>query len=170
MLDRILGSKPPEVLNLTSDDSGDPQRMIEFDAVLLIMTGLDQSNTGFNFLDLINLNFNYFDSSGTRAGVHQPKPVRARLRRLAIGLDLLCAAAYSVNIANASEDKVAVLARPHLTALSGTTANFLAGGELVYKVSGNISGDIKPTRSGRRLRSLRLSCARRPRMAPRAST
>jgi type II secretory pathway component GspD/PulD (secretin) len=28
--------------------------------------------------------------------------------------------------------------------LSGTPARFIAGGELVYKVSGNISGDIKP--------------------------
>ena len=144
MLDRILDSKPPEVLDMTSDDSGDPQRMIEFDAVLLIMTEVDQSNTGFNFLDLINLNFNYFDSSGTRAGVHQPN-----LSGLAYGVSqsgwiFSAAASYSVNIANASEDKVAVLARPHLTALSGTTANFLAGGELVYKVSGNISGDIKP--------------------------
>jgi type II secretory pathway component GspD/PulD (secretin) len=54
------------------------------------------------------------------------------------------AASYSVNIANASSDRVAVLARPHLTALNGTPAKFLAGGELVYKVSGNISGDIKP--------------------------
>jgi type II secretory pathway component GspD/PulD (secretin) len=53
-------------------------------------------------------------------------------------------AAYSVNIANASDERVAVLARPHLTALSGTSARFLAGGELVYKVAGNISGDIKP--------------------------
>jgi general secretion pathway protein D len=54
------------------------------------------------------------------------------------------AASYSVNIANASDERVSVLARPHLTALSGTSAKFLAGGELVYKVSGNISGDIKP--------------------------
>ena len=143
-LDRILGSKPLEVLDLTSDDSGDPQRMIEFDAVLLVMTEVDQSNTGFNFLDLINLNFNYFDSSGTRAGVHQPNVSGLAYGVSQAGWIFSATANYSVNIANASEDRVAVLARPHLTALSGTTANFLAGGELVYKVSGNISGDIKP--------------------------
>jgi type II secretory pathway component GspD/PulD (secretin) len=39
---------------------------------------------------------------------------------------------------------VAVLARPHLTTLSGTPARFLAGGELVYEVTGINSGDIKP--------------------------
>ena len=144
MLDRILGSRPPEVMDLTSDDSGDPQRMIEFDAVLFIMTGVDQSNIGFNFLELINLNFNYFDSSGTRAGVHQPNLSGLAYGASQSGWIFSAAADYSVNIANASDEKVAVLARPHLTALSGTSANFLAGGELVFKVSGNISGDIKP--------------------------
>ena len=51
---------------------------------------------------------------------------------------------YSVNIANAATQQVAVLARPHLTTLSGTPATFLAGGEIVFKVSGINSGDIKP--------------------------
>jgi type II secretory pathway component GspD/PulD (secretin) len=51
---------------------------------------------------------------------------------------------YDVNIANAAQDRVAVLARPHLTTVSGTPAKFLAGGEYVFKVAGNISGDIKP--------------------------
>jgi type II secretory pathway component GspD/PulD (secretin) len=54
------------------------------------------------------------------------------------------AASYSVNIANASEDRVAVLARPHLTTLSGKPAKFLAGGELIFRVSGLNSGDIRP--------------------------
>jgi type II secretory pathway component GspD/PulD (secretin) len=53
------------------------------------------------------------------------------------------AADYVVNIANALNEQVAVLARPHLTALSGTSAKFLAGGELIFKVSGLNSGDIK---------------------------
>jgi type II secretory pathway component GspD/PulD (secretin) len=55
---------------------------------------------------------------------------------------------YSVNIANAETDQVAILARPHLTTLSGTPATFLAGGELVFKVSGLNSGDIKPYKYG----------------------
>ncbi len=146
MLDRILG-KRSEVLDLTSDDVGDPQRMIELDAVLLIMSGLDQTNVGFNFLKLIDLTFNYFASDNTRAGIgySAPPAVTGAVNGLAQqGWIFSAAASYSVNIANASDEKVAVLARPHLTALSGTSANFLAGGELVFRVSGNISGDIKP--------------------------
>jgi len=146
MLDRILG-KMSEVLDLTSDDSGDPQRMIEFDAVLLIMTGIDQQDLGFNFLKLIDLNFNYFASDNKRAGTGYAAPpaLTGPVNGLTQeGWIFSAAASYSVNIANASDDRVAVLARPHLTALNGTPAKFLAGGELVYKVSGNISGDIKP--------------------------
>jgi len=143
MLDRILG-KTPEVLDLTSDDSGDPQRMVEFDAVLLIMTGLDQQDVGFNFLKLIDLNFNYFDSSNTRAGTPLPNVGGLAYEVAQAGWAFTASASYSVNIANAADERVAVLARPHLTALSGTTADFLSGGELVYKVAGNISGDIKP--------------------------
>ena len=39
---------------------------------------------------------------------------------------------------------MALLSQPHLTALSGTQAKSLAGGELIYKVSGLNSGDIRP--------------------------
>jgi len=146
ILDRIVG-KPPQVLDLTSDDSGDPQRMIEFDAVLLIMTELNQQEVGFNFLNLINLNFNYFASDNRRQGTGYAAPpaVTGPVNGLSqSGWIFSAAASYSVNIANAADERIAVLARPHLTALSGTSANFLAGGELVFKVSGNISGDIKP--------------------------
>jgi len=70
MLDRILGKDrpptphppPPQssaVLDLTTDDTGDPQRMIEIDAVLFIVRGLIDQNLGFNFLKQINLTFNY---------------------------------------------------------------------------------------------------------------
>jgi Tfp pilus assembly protein PilF len=158
MLDRILG-KPSVVLDLTSDDSGDPQRMIEFDAVLFIMTGLDQQDVGFNFLRLIDVNFNYFASDNRRAGIGYQAPpavtgfvtppVAGPVTGDVTGLSqsgwiFSAAASYSVNIANAADERIAVLARPHLTALSGTSANFLAGGELVFRVSGNISGDIRP--------------------------
>ena len=146
MLDRILG-KPVEVLDLTSDDSGDPQRMIEIDAILFIVTGLDQQDVGFNFLKLINLNFNYFASDNKNAGTGYAAPPAVTGVVTGIsqsGWIFSAAASYSVNIANASDERVSVLARPHLTALNGTPAKFLAGGELVYKVSGNISGDIKP--------------------------
>lgn len=140
------GGTPQEVLDLTTEDVGDPQRMIEVDAVLFLVTGLDQTNVGFNFLKAIDLNFRYFasDTSGDGTGFLPGGAVGAVSGLATQGWFFGASADYVVNIANASEERVAVLARPHLTTLSQTPANFLAGGELVYKVSGNISGDIKP--------------------------
>jgi hypothetical protein len=146
LLSRIISGRQ-EILDLTSDDSGNPQRMIEIDAVLFTMLGLNEQSEGFNFLNLINLNFNYFasDNKNPGTGYAAPPNVTGTVNGLAQqGWIFAASASYSVNIANASTNRVAVLARPHLTALSGTPAKFLAGGELVYKVSGNISGDIKP--------------------------
>lgn len=138
--------KPSGVLDLTTEDVGDPQRMIEVDAVLFLVTGLDQTNVGFNFLKAIDMNFRYFasDTSGDGTGFLPGGAVGAVSGLATQGWFFGASADYVVNIANASEERVAVLARPHLTTLSQTPANFLAGGELVYKVSGNISGDIKP--------------------------
>lgn len=154
MLDRIIG-KPAQVLDLTSDGNGDPQRMIELDAVLLTMTGLDQTSVGFNFLKFIDVNFNYFASDNKDAviGFGAPPDVTGEVSGLAQSSWIFSAAAsYSVNIANASDERVAVLARPHLTALSGTTADFLAGGEIVFRTTGNIGGDIKPYPFGTKLK------------------
>ena len=144
MLDRILG-KPSAVLDLTNDDTGDPQRMIEIDAVLFIVRGLVDQNLGFNFLKQINITFNYFATDHAREGTgfSAPRVVGAALAGLQSGWIFGAAADYVVNIANALNEQVAVLARPHLTALSGTSAKFLAGGELIFKVSGLNSGDIK---------------------------
>lgn len=177
-------AKSPAILDLTSDDSGDPQRMIEIDAVLFIMKGLDQQSVGFNFLRAVQVNFGYgasgnqsrSDASGfsdlsgfnTRGSpvstIGQPSANGSPSWATTGPIDELVASTvsrgisqlsqegwvfgaavdYVVNIANAADERVAVLARPHLTALSGTPAKFLAGGELVYTVSGINSGDIKP--------------------------
>ena len=143
MLDRILGT-PSAVLNLTSDDTGDPQRMIEIDAVLFIVRGLIDQNLGFNFLKQINLTFNYIATDHQTQGTGFVAPrIWPLLAGLQSGWIFGAAADYVVNIANALNEQVAVLARPHLTALSGTSAKFLAGGELIFKVSGLNSGDIK---------------------------
>ncbi len=139
--------KPAEILDLTTDDTGDPQRMIEIDSVLFIVTALDSQSVGFNFLKEINLNFNYFAADNKRAGIGYQAP--PNLTGPVTGLSqegwiFGASADYVVNIANASAQRVAVLARPHLSALSGTPADFIAGGELVYQVTGNIGGNIYP--------------------------
>ncbi len=146
MLGRILAGRQ-DLLDLTSDDTRDPQRMIEIDAVIFTLAVQDSQSLGFNFLKLIDLNFNYFASDHLRDGIGYAAPPDVTgivSHAYQWGWIFNAAASYSVNIANAAHDRVAVLARPHLTALNGTPARFLAGGELVYQVSGLNTGDIKP--------------------------
>ncbi|MBP7868194.1 MAG: tetratricopeptide repeat protein [Acidobacteria bacterium] len=141
------GTRFPEVLNLTTDDAGDPHRLIEIDAVIFTLKKLKNRSEGFNLLDAVNMNFNYFASDHLHPGTgySAPPDVTGVVTGLSQqGWIFSASVDYVVNIANASEEKVAVLARPHLTTLSGTPARFLVGGELVYEVSGINSGDIKP--------------------------
>lgn len=146
MLDRIL-NKWPNVLDLTGTDAGDPQRMIELDVVLFIVTGIDTESIGFNFLRLIDLSYTYFASNNLAGtdwtGLDAPGTIPPVFNLPTSGSLFVASVDYDVTIANAVDEKVAVLARPHLTTLSGTVATFLAGGEFVFKVSGLESGDIK---------------------------
>ncbi len=145
LLGRVLAANPG-VLDLTSDDSGDPRHMVEVDATIFVVIELDTSSVGFNFLRLVNTTFSYFATDHERDGTGFSAPGSTGV----VGGDwqqgwmFTASVDYDVNIANAAQDRVAVLARPHLTTLSGTPAKFMAGGEYVFKVSGNISGDIKP--------------------------
>jgi tetratricopeptide (TPR) repeat protein len=125
LLDRILATQP-ELLDLSTDDIGDRDRLLEVDATLFKVIGLDSQSVGQNFLRNIEINASIGDSSNS-----------------ASNWIYTAAISYEVNIANASEQRVAFLARPHLTARSGTPAKFLAGGDIVYQVSGLNSGDIK---------------------------
>lgn len=145
MLDRILARRP-EVLDLTTDDSGDPHRMLEVDATLFVVLRLDSRTVGFDFLRFVELSFQFFASDHTRegTGLAAPGTIEAVSELAQQGWLLVAAVDYDVNIANATDERVAVLARPHLSTLSGTPASFLAGGEFIFTVSGLNSGDIKP--------------------------
>jgi len=124
-LDRIIAGRT-DVLDLTTDDVGDPPRLLEVDAILFHVIGLDSQNLGHDFLRQVTVNASVADAATA-------------------GFSWLYSAAisYEVNIANATQERVAFLARPHLTTLSGTPATFIAGGDTVYRVSGTTSGDIK---------------------------
>lgn len=126
LLDRVVAGRP-DILDLTSVDSGDPHRLIEIDAIVFLVIGLDSESAGHNFLRNVNVATGYF------AG--DPSPA----------LDWFFSASvdYQVNIANAQDERIAFLARPHLTTLSGSPATFIAGGDVVFRVSGTTSGDIK---------------------------
>jgi tetratricopeptide (TPR) repeat protein len=125
VLDRILVGRT-NVLDLTTDDAGDPHELLEVDAILFHVIGLDSKSVGHDFLRRVTVNASVADAATA-------------------GFSWLYSAAisYEVNIANATQERVAFLARPHLTTLSGTPATFIAGGDTVYKVSGTTSGDIK---------------------------
>ena len=150
LLDRVL-KENPQVLDLTTTDTGDSQRMIEVDATLFYVVATEGETYGFNFLKMVNVTFDVFASHNLDGGFGLAGPggrfsTNDSLLREGSNSGWLSTASvdYDVTIANAVDDRVAILARPHLTTLSGTAATFLAGGEVVFRVSGNISGDIKP--------------------------
>jgi Tfp pilus assembly protein PilF len=125
LLQRLLAGRT-NILDLTSDDVGDPHRLLEVDAILLTVLGIDSKSAGHDFLRNVTVNASVADAA--TAG---------------FGWLYSAAISYQVNIANATQERVAFLARPHLTTLSGTPATFIAGGDTVYKVAGNVGGDIK---------------------------
>lgn len=126
LLERILAGRT-DVLNLTTDDTGDPHRLLEVDAILFLVNGVDAQSVGHNFLRRVQVNASLADAAVAEFSWLYSASIN-----------------YQVNIANAAEQRIAFLARPHLTTLSGTPATFLAGGDLVFKVTGNVGGDIKP--------------------------
>jgi len=126
LLERIIAGRT-DVLNLTTDDAGDPHRLLEVDAIIFLVVGLDAQSVGHNFLRRVQVNASMADAAVAEFSWLYSASI-----------------SYQVNIANAAEQRIAFLARPHLTTLSGTPATFLAGGDLVFKVSGTTSGDIKP--------------------------
>ncbi len=132
LLDRVLAARK-DVLDLTGEDVGDSQRLIEVDAIIFKITGFDAQTVGHNFLRRVEINASVSNISPFTPG-------------MSAAFEWLFSAAinYEVNIANASEQQVAFLARPHLTTVSGAPASFIAGGDIVFQVSGLNSGDIKP--------------------------
>ena len=144
MLGKIIAGRQ-DVLDLTTDDIGDTRHMIEVDAVLFVVIRQDQLNAGFNFLNLIHTNFTYFaNGNANGVGLAAPGTTGQVINLAQHGWLFIAAVDYNVNIANANNTKIAILARPHLTALSGSSATFIAGADVVFSVSGLNSGDIKP--------------------------
>jgi len=126
LLDKIIAART-DLLDLTTDDNGDPHRLIEVDATIFKILGFDSQSAGHNFLRRVEVNASVADAAMS-----------------SFNWAYSAAISYEVNIANASEQRVAFLARPHLTTLSGAPAKFTAGGDILYTVSGLNSGDIKP--------------------------
>lgn len=149
MLDRIL-AKEADVLDLTTQDIAETDRMIEVDVTIVVVSDNVAKSVGFDFLKMINMQYNFFatshrrDGTGYQAAGNYSPSIGSVDRDWQYGQLFSARVDYNVNIANASDQLVQIVARPHLTALNGQKAEFLAGGEIVFKVSGIDSGDIKP--------------------------
>ena len=55
LLDRIIAGRT-DVLDLTTDDTGDPHRLLEVDAIIFMVLGLDSQSVGHNFLRNVQVN------------------------------------------------------------------------------------------------------------------
>lgn len=152
LLDKIV-KLVGDVENFTGEDLGDPSRMVEIDVALVVVLNTDQKSVGFDFLQLISMNFDYFSThhflgkdDASTSGL--TKPGGFSTSGFAAGTQwgnfFHAKVDYSVNIANATDDRVSIIARPHLTTLNGEKAEFMAGGEIVFKVSGINTGRIQP--------------------------
>jgi Flp pilus assembly secretin CpaC len=94
----------------------------------------------------VNVQYDFFATRHHRDGIgfQAPGQIGSVLRRSQWGELFNAKVDYNVTIANADKQQVEIVARPHLTTLNSQRAEFLAGGEIVFQVSGIESGDIKP--------------------------
>ena len=151
LLERILAGRT-NVMDLTTEDIGYPHRLIEVDATIFKVIDIDSESAGHNFLRRLSVNASIADGA-------------------LASFDWLYTAAlsYEVNIANVSEQRIALLARPHLTASSGTAATFVAGGDMVSAWPGISPATSSPTPTELPSTSHRRCCAPGARTAARGS-
>lgn len=149
LLDRIL-AKEPNVLDLTTKDVAESDRMVEVDVTIVVVSDNVSKSVGFDFLKMVNVQYNFFTTVHRRDGsgyqsMGNSGPINGAVDRNWQWGEIFGAKVnYDVNIANATDQLVQIVARPHLTTLNGEKAEFLAGGEMVFKVKGLDNGDIKP--------------------------
>lgn len=152
VLARILEGS--DIIDLTTDRLTTSDRMVEIDVVIVTVNETMTESIGFNFLQLVNLQWRYVQGTSNRPGqVFGPQGQFGTFASDASRWASLFQASvnYNVNLANAFDESVRVLARPHLTTLNGRSAEFQSGGEIVFRVSGIDSGDIRPYPFGIRL-------------------
>jgi len=144
VLDRVLEGRA--VLDLTSEDVGEPDRMIEIDVIMVVVSDLASDSVGFDFLRMIDVKYDFFlaDNSPAGIGFQAPGLLGPVTTSTQTGHLFTAGVDYDVNLANAVDEQVSVLVRPHLTALNGVPAKFISGGEIVFQVNGIENGDIKP--------------------------
>ncbi len=145
ILAKILKSEK-DVLDLTGSDIAEGDRMVQIDVVIVVVSETIAQSIGFDFLNLVNVQYEFFATRHHRdgTGFQAPGQIGPVLRRTQWGELFNAKVDYNVTIANADKQQVEIVARPHLTTLNAQRAEFLAGGEIVFQVSGIETGDIKP--------------------------
>ena len=145
ILTKILENEK-DVLDLTGSDIAEGNRMVQIDVVIVVVSETVAQSIGFDFLNLVNVQYDFFATRHHRDGIgfQAPGQIGAVSRRTQWGELFNAKVDYNVTIANADKQQVQIIARPHLTTLNGQRAEFLAGGEIVFQVSGIETGDIRP--------------------------
>lgn len=144
LLDELL--QGTEFIDLTTADIADRNRMVEIDVIIVVVGDTATQSTGFNFLDLIQIQgqvFSLKNDSDTR-GITGFNSFGNVVTDSSNGAFVSARVDYDVNIANTDDENVQILARPHLTTLNGERAEFHSGGRIVFRVSGIDNGDIRP--------------------------
>ncbi len=141
--ERVL-SLYPGVLDFTTDAIDAPDKMIEIDVIIVVVNDRIVRRIGFDFLQAVQFHFGTYQTYNRRApiGNLRPAPLDPTLPAPTVlaqsqwGETLSAAIDYNVNIANANDEGSKVIARPHLVTLNGQTAEFHAGGEIAFRLTG----------------------------------
>lgn len=144
-------AKEESAIDMTSVSLPGTNRMINVDVIIVFVSETESRSVGFDFLQLVNLQFDFFRTDYRRSNPvglnYSPWTGSAGnplIHRTQWGSLFNASVDYNVNLANAFDDSVSIVARPHLSTLNRESANFQSGGEIVFTVSGINSGDIKP--------------------------
>jgi Tfp pilus assembly protein PilF len=117
--------------------SGGLPRMAVIDVVIIRTEDTSGSSHGVNLLSGLNLFFSYARTTQLIGG---GAPPNTRAMSWGLGANPTTAVSYSLNIANASDTRSEVLARPTLVALDRQPSNFFSGRNLTLGISGQAGG------------------------------
>lgn len=154
-LERVLNLYPG-VIDFTTDAIDAPDKMVEIDVVIVVVSERLVRRIGFDFLQAVQLHFDIFQTYHYKPGPGNLRPAPLDptiaaptvLRRSQWGETLSAAVDYNVQIANAIDEGSKVIARPHLVTMNGQKAEFHAGGEVAFRLIGVQTAELEKYERG----------------------
>lgn len=114
-------------------------QMAVIDVVILRNNELNTSTTGINLLDNLAVTMQKTSNKVTSAVSGEPSVSNSTLTRdIGLGTSAGGAIAYSLNIANVTEQTTEVVARPSLLVLDRQSAQFFSGSNIAVGLSGGV--------------------------------